>query len=233
MINERKFAGQFSNFWRSTLPNLEATTRSINLGYQRFDGGVQSCSRADRRDLISETGYRLFRHRIQQPELDEYERFSAALYDVAEFFRREVPDVDLLQFDLSLSERQECSEICNWLVRFTQYSHSSSLVEFPRFRGHGLIGGCEGDFIIAKSLFEIKYVDRPFRSVDLRQILVYSFLWFRERGYELDLLYLVNPFTGCYFLSSPADLIFSAAGISSVEFYGLISYALSSGEISR
>ncbi len=233
MINERKFASQFSNFWRSTLPNLEATTRSFNLGYERFDGGVPSSSRADRRDLVSETGYRLFRLQVERPEMNELGRFEAALREVADFFQREIPDVGIMQFDLSASERLECTEISKWLARFVRSRCGGGTVEFPSFRGHGMLARCEGDFLVEGNLFEIKYVDRPFRSIDIRQVLIYCFLWFRERGSEVKQFYLVNPFTGCYFVSSPAEVIYSSAGMSSIEFYGLMSYALSSGEISR
>lgn len=233
MINERKFASQFSNFWRSTLPNLEATTRSINLGYQRFGAGVTPGSRPDRRDLVSETGYRLFRICNERSEIKEIEALDFAVSEAFSFFRRELPDVHSGSLVLDADERLECISIRNWIAAFVRGTFPGKDVTYPSFRGHGLLSGCEGDMVVDDCIVEIKYVDRPFRSADLRQVLAYCFLKYQETKLDFKRLCLVNPFSGCYFISPPSDVIYSASGITTVEFYEQMSYALSSGEISR
>lgn len=234
MINERKFSSHFSNFWRTCLPNLEAVTRSINLGYERTFYHVSKHSTADRRDIISETGYRLLCLRIANPIKTFPELLPSAETEVIDFFRSNALDSDKQAQPLNEAETLECLSLAAWLLRFVKERAAAEPIIVPQFRGHGALHACNGDVRAGARLFEIKYVDRLFRSSDLKQVLAYCALeYFEKRTFGFSSVFLVNPFQGIYFETSPAELIYSASGRSELDFYEILSYLVSSGEISR
>ena len=234
MINERKLASHFSNFWRSCLPNLEAVTRSINLGYERADNAISSKSKPERRDLISETGYRLLQLRISNPSATPHAFLVPAEKAAVAFFQGNQLDGGRDLAPLNESELTECMELADWMVRFLKTNVEDGVVRVPSFRGHGILHGCQGDLAVGQTLIEVKYVDRLFRSTDFRQILAYCSLeYFQSPGATFSEIIIVNPYLGIFFSVSPAELIYSSSGRAEADFYEYFSYILSSGEISR
>lgn len=234
MISERAFCANFSTFWRETLPNLEAVVRGVNLGYERFREPLISRVAAERRDLISETTYRVFFKAAQHSETVTRSLIDEAGTEAFAYLRTRVTHLWNDVFYLSDSEYLEISEAYEAIrSHFRWNMFNPSKIMRPAFRGHGIVSNCEGDFSTGDSLHEMKYVDRSYRGNDLKQLLVYSALQFFETGDEFETLFLFNPFYGTSFKTSVQDIVFSAAGISSIEFYNRVSYALSSGEISH
>ncbi len=77
----------------------------------------------------------------------------------------------------------------------------------PRLEGLGILMSCHPDIIQGKQLIEVKMSRYPFRSQDLRQLIIYAMLaWFQ--GIELDFLTLINPRLGVSWQFSNENLAF-------------------------
>ncbi|MET2829972.1 hypothetical protein [Mesorhizobium shangrilense] len=234
MISEKTFANQFSNFWRETLPNLEPVTRSVNLGYSRISDPVRSRNAASRRDLISESGRRLFFKIWEKPGSERAILLEEALLEAAKYLSDGSVEGEYGEFYCDDSEDIEINRLADWLTRyFDRPASSPARIRIPQFKGHGLISSCSGDFEDDDCLIEMKYVSRNFRSHDIRQVIVYSALKYFEDGARFRELRLINPFLGIEFVTNVDELIYSASGVNSLQFFQRLSYAVSSGEISH
>ncbi|MHB0773167.1 TNF domain-containing protein [Bradyrhizobium sp. 5.13L] len=103
----------------------------------------------------------------------------------------------------------------------------------PSFPGCGMIDAGKGDLIYSKALFEIKAGDRLFRSVDVRQLIIYSALNFVSNRFQIDSLGLFNPRVGISATISVDDLCTEISGKKSGDLFFDIVAAVSSGDISR
>ena len=234
MISEKMFANQFSNFWRETLPNLEPVTRSVNLGYNRISDPVRSRNSAGMRDLISESGRRLFFKIWEKPGSERNALLEESLREASKYLGDGVDESEQDEVYYDYNEEMEINRLADWLARyFDRPSLSAARIRIPKFKGHGLISSCSGDFEDDGCLIEMKYVSRNFRSHDIRQLIVYSALRYFEDGTKFRELKLINPFLGINFVTNVDELIYSASGVNSLEFFQRLSYAVSSGEISH
>lgn len=225
MISERAFAAHFSTFWRATLPNLEAVLRTLNLAAEREFTPLRSNTQAGRRDIISETGFRLFglqlEGREQHPSIVN-EAFDGATTFLGGDFT-----------ELASAEITEAKDLARRLLIYARQFGSKDVTFLPFFPGHGMISPCYGDVAAGSCLIEIKYVDRSFRSTDLRQLLCYCALRHFSANDDFSDVSLFNPFRGVSITVGVGELISGASGRSEEEFYQEFSYVLSSGEISR
>lgn len=234
MISEKTFANQFSNFWRETLPNLEPVTRSVNLGYSRISDPVRSRNVASRRDLISESGRRLFFKIWEKPESERTTLLDESFREASKYLGDGDVEGGHDEIYYDDNEDLEVNRLADWLTRYFHRPDSSpKRVRIPQFKGHGFISSCSGDFEDDGSLIEMKYVSRNFRSHDIRQLIIYSALRYFEDETKFMELKLINPFLGIEFVTDVDELIYSASGVSSLEFFQRLSYAVSSGEISH
>lgn len=224
MISEHAFCARFSSFWRDTLPNLEAVLRATNLGYQRFAPPLRPKSLPGRRDVVGETGFRLYGLSVldtRSPEelVGEAEDLALAFFD---WDRRQLDN----------DEQAEALEICRRLSVYA--NENGSLSDFmPAFAGHGMMTSCQGDLVVGGDLVEVKYVDRWFRSTDLRQLLCYSALRYFDSKSTFQRVALVNPLRGTCSSIDLGQLVEAASGRSVGEFFQAFSYVLASGEVSR
>lgn len=233
MISERDFSFHFSSFWRSSLPNLEAVVRSINLSYHRIDDDVTHKSDPSERDIVSESGYQLFCFALNDG-ISSAEDYLFAAVRRAELFiygANSISDIELNSFVDRNSK--EIIDLANRIVRFCHSRSADSIFSAPvPISGHSLIVDCNADLMVENDLVEIKYVDRNFRSVDLRQCLVYTSLNYLKTGNSFDKLVLFNPLRGIYSELTYEEVIRGAGGVSLVDFVYEFSFAASSGQIS-
>lgn len=234
MISERLFASQFSNFWRSALPNLEAVTRSVNLAYNRISGPASSTSSPSRRDLISEAGYFLFFESVRQPEESAEVLRSRAVASALDFLKGNILEFTTERDELSAPEADEVDRLARWLRHyFSGLGVPLEKISIPFYRGHGIIQSCNGDFEFSDTLVEMKYVDRQFRSHDLRQVITYSALRYYEGKQAYKAITILNPLLGIEFTTNIDELVYGASGSDVPEFFQRLSYTISSGEVSH
>ena len=222
MISEKSFSIHFSNFWRAALPNLESVVRTLNLAAEREFRPLVPKSLPRRRDMISETGFRLFgQHVAGHPQSPEMAFHEAETY----IGSRAAPLNDI--------ELAECIAIADRLAVYVRRIGTKSVTFLPLHRGHGMMAPCAGDIAVDERIVEVKYVDRSFRSTDVRQVLCYCALSHFSNEEKYLYMSLFNPLRGTGISISVEELIDSASGRSAEEFYQEFSYALGSGEISR
>jgi hypothetical protein len=116
---------------------------------------------------------------------------------------------------------------------FAHASRQTAIEVEPKFPGCGIIDTCFGDVRCGEALYEIKAGDRNFRSVDIRQLLVYAALGKSAGLAPLRQLGLFNPRTGLSFCMNLDDLCLEVSGISSEELLAELIRVFSSGETSR
>ena len=115
---------------------------------------------------------------------------------------------------------------------FFERELATELVYQPTFRGCGIISDSFGDIIAGRTLYEIKTGDRPYRSVDLRQTLVYAALNYAARAYTITHLAILNPRLGTYLCFEVDNLTDQLAGKSSPQLFGDIIHFISADTIS-
>ena len=76
--------------------------------------------------------------------------------------------------DIDHNEAAEIDDLAKWLYGYfgrVGEKNWKERIVVPTFKGHGIIAPCSGDFEVDNNLIEMKYVDRGFRSHDLRQVI--------------------------------------------------------------
>jgi hypothetical protein len=132
---------------------------------------------------------------------------------------------------LSDEENREVAEISSSLSRF--FNASKPLIPRPIFAGCGYVDASEGDAIFGSTLFEVKTVERPVRSSDIRQTITYAALNAASNQFDIQNVGLFNPRRGLYCDIGIEHVCSEISGRPAQELLAIIIQAISSGEISR
>ena len=231
MIDVSSFSAYHGAFWADHTPTSEHFVRRINLEYtERWSRPVHKPSQPIRAALVAELAFSRSCARIDDVPEEQIERFAHE-----ETIRRLLPlteDPNSLYDAISAVEEEQVFELESSLRSFLN-ARKSVTVTRPVFHGCGYIDSSEGDILSGSCLFEVKAVDRPFRSADVRQLISYCALNHSSRQYSLDTMGLFNPRRGIYFEAPIDDVSREISGQSSQELFDNIVYAISSGDISR
>lgn len=235
MISEKEFSTHYGSFWRSTLPNLESVTRSLNLNTITEWDQINSNNDPNRRDIIAETAFTLASKKFSSSKemmelLSEAE--SLAINNLYLLMRRKnIHDIP----KLDSNERNEVLESALRMLRFAhilQREHGGVCFR-PQYFGHGFLHACEGDLTCRNNIYEFKYVSRNFRSADFKQALIYTTLyWFKTQTIYKN-IWLINPFRGVVVSVPTAELVSASGGGSFQDFCRGFSQFVSAGDISR
>lgn len=114
----------------------------------------------------------------------------------------------------------EARVLAQRLVQFFERAIKSTLVGFPAFPGCGWVDDCAGDIFGSGTLFEVKAGERLFRSIDLRQILIYGALDFAGKTYGVINVCLVNPRMGVFWHESLDNFVRILLGDLQLKFLG-------------
>lgn len=199
MISAERFAQVSGSYWRSLFPKLENFVRFSNGGTSQFTDPVKFTSEANRHIVLSETAFVLWLWHLAGQEQDFDLAFEAAsarlsvVWDQGDFSAR-----------LEDSERADVAAIRGNMVAIEGWAGLKDIVGEPTLPGCGVISGGSPDFFgalpgISRGLAvvgEFKTVDRSFRSVDYRQLVVYLVLHWASTRELLDVLWLANPLRG-------------------------------------
>jgi hypothetical protein len=135
---------------------------------------------------------------------------------------------------LSDEELLDIEEQRNRLIRMFSFDRpAGALIIEPLFPGCGIIDACKGDLIFSNILFEVKAGERLFRSIDVRQLIMYSALNYVSKRFKIERVGLFNPRIGISATISIDDLSSEICGKQSAELFSEIVSAISSGEMSR
>lgn len=239
MISEVTFAHDFSSFWRTTTPNMEGFVRRQNNGaYDRDYEPMNARTASNRRSFVNEIAFEMFCNAINGRQRGKTKRplndhLQVAVEMVRTAAGRLTRDGDY-DTDLSVDEIEDVREqVTRLMQRLSPAGSGETIVLNPAFLGCGFIDSCQGDVLVGSTLFEIKAGDRPFRSIDVRQLLTYLALNYTRQSYVIRSVGLVNPRVGISTEIEVGELCFQVSGRDYAGLLGAIIYAISSGEISR
>lgn len=231
MIDASSFATFHNAFWADVAPTSEHFVRHVNLAYtERWSAPLRKPKRPIRAALVAELAFSRLCAKVN--------KVDNSIIDVIayeETIRRLLPLIENptdLKKPLTAIEAKEVDRLENELFSFFN-SRPSQLLTRPEFTGCGYIDMSEGDILSGTCLFEIKAVDRPTRSVDIRQLMTYCALNHFSEQYCVDSIGVFNPRRGTYFSLPIDDVAQEIAGRSPQELFDSIIYAVSSGDISR
>lgn len=233
MIDAVKFSTAFTAFWNMATPTCEHFVRKLNLNlYEREDIEMSGSSKTDRA-YIAEYGFALFVER-RWPSIAGSTKSAQELVAKEEARKRIEPlrGKDAIPENLSEEQDAESKQIARRLGAFFS-SRGSNTTARPIFPGCGLIDHSEADVLSDLTLYEVKTVERGFRSNDIRQLITYCALNNLAGKHEVEKIGLFNPRKGISF-ELEIDLVArEISGKSANDLFEDIHQAISSGGISR
>ena len=237
MIDAAQFARSYASTWAVLTPMSEEFVRHVNgVWCKRIFPAVRSRRvLQSRRAFINEVAFRIFSREAQggqtarslfvgeKEATDELQRLMlderwARFGDVAGF---------------NVYERHEITALLYRLRAFFQRDKGDALQLNPAFPGCGIIDKSYGDVIKGKALYEVKAGGRFFRSIDLRQLLVYSALNKEASAYAITDIGMFNPRVGIYYQAQLAEVCYELSGRSEEELLSDIIERTSTSDISR
>lgn len=230
MIDASSFATHHNAFWSEHTPTSEHFVRRLNLEWsERWCPPISKPPEKIRAALVSEVSFAKFCQRVvDEKNADEKKASEEAIARL----RPLVDDPSSLADPMSLAETAESEKILACLRGYFA-SRKEKIIVRPIFDGCGYVDSSEGDILSGSSLFEVKTVDRPFRSIDVRQLITYGALNHLSRQYEIEKLAIFNPRRGVYFEMATDEICYEVSGQSRQVLFDAIIHAISSGDISR
>jgi len=237
LISETTFSQGYSSTWKLLAPATDLFVRKVNsMLREREFAPLVSTVAPERRGFVNETAFEFFRIRrvmfnAIRPRAELMSMAAeAAKTTIARIERIEpasIPNPGGEEEDdiLAIAERLQ--------LFFSRESKGQSFQVQPKFPGCGIVDTCFGDVRFGDTLYEVKAGDRSFRSMDLRQLLVYAALSKSARMAPLRHVGLLNPRTGMSFSSGLDELCFEVSGTRSEELLAEIVRVISSGDTSR
>ncbi len=181
--------------------------RARNRQLGRFAPPLKSKLAADRRGAVNELGFRLFAASLAEDASADALPASTVgqcVEDTLVFVIGAQVGGNRAGLTMDDADVEEATVLGKRLFLFFHEVNARNLAPFPVFRGCGWVDECVGDVLSDEALFEVKAGGRNFRSIDLRQVLVYCALNFASRAYDIPRICLVNPRMGV-FLDEPVD----------------------------
>lgn len=235
MIDASTFAISFNAFWHAYTPTCEHFVRRLNLGeLDRFHPPMTQIAKTTRRAVIAEYAFSLFveRRKYLASTPTEVETQNGVAW--AETIRRLAPySRQGLDVESQLNDQEilEVTEIANSLGLF--FNSEKPIVLRPVFAGCGYVDASEADVIFGSTLYEVKTVERPVRSSDIRQTITYAALNAASSQFDLRGVGLFNPRRGQFCDIEIEHVCSEISGRPAQELLSIIIQVLSSGEISR
>lgn len=214
---------------------MEDFVRRWNIdGVVRDWPPIPSISIPERRGILNEAGFRMFRYLHAYPPSSYSSAVQLAIDSAIETASIYVLGKDKKEsfFPVSDSERREVLVLGARTAHYFSQFGTGAVIS-PSYKGSGIINSCSGDVEVGEDcLFEIKSGDRAFRSIDYRQLLVYSALRFAEVGKGYGNLGVLNPRTGMSIMVDSETIAREVSGQSSTVLYQSLVESFSAHSIS-
>lgn len=231
MIDASTFAARHNAFWAEHTPTSEHFVRRLNLQHiERWNKPLNKPKGQIRSAFVAELAFSCFCAEIAGGR--EHEILEMSLKETKTRLRPIIDDPATLEEPLSETETAQMLKIKANLLSFFR-SRNPKILTRPVFNGCGYIDTSEGDVLNNSYLFEIKAVERPFRSVDLRQLITYCALNHLSHQFEIEGIGVFNPRRGVYFVKHIDEISYEVAGQPAQDLFDNIVHAISSGDISR
>jgi hypothetical protein len=238
LISETAFAQDHSSAWRSLAPTTDLFIRRVNLQLcNREFPPLLSSTMPSRRAFINEMAFVSFAQVASGEGRGWYfEEWPST--EVVDSARKTISRLENLPpLSIEMPNKDEAEDWRNQFQRlvhfFRRIAEGKVLVPAPKFVGCGIIDTCFGDVLFGRTLYEVKAGQRPFRSVDIRQLLLYAALNKAESERQLEHVGLFNPRTGLSFSIGLDELCWEVAGSPSQDLLTELIRLISSGDVSR
>ena len=217
MISERDISEKFSAIWKQHFPLLTPNfIRVFNDTQITAINSKQIIAVEDvRYDLVSEAAFNLseFAFLKNITPLNAFAEIEKSKFieDTARIIWK---SGNYSENDLSISEieKQEIISIADNTLEFIEKLGGQDVLFKPKLKGYSFIPNLYADIAIGDSLFEIKTVNRNFKSSDLKQLFIYIAL--RQVSGEENWKFagLYNPRKGVYSRFNIKILIYNLTG---------------------
>lgn len=231
MIDASSFATHHNAFWADHTPTSEHFVRRLNLEHtERSSPPIDKPEEPIRAAFVSEFAFA--RLCGLADGIDSGELNATAMAETKKRLLPLLDDPATLDAPLTEAEKDQVRQLEKSLTGFFKH-RGLALQTRPVFQGCGYIDASEGDVISGPCLFEIKAVDRPFRSNDIRQLVTYCALNHASGQYELDSMGVFNPRRGLGFAMNFDEICREISGKTAQELFDGVVHGISSGDISR
>jgi hypothetical protein len=215
LITEKRFILSHSSFWAMLLPMENEWIRFMNARARSYTLAIEDDANLAVRGIVNELGCLLYAEciatgvdvdELEMPTVEEsLNKAWLHVRDMRAYMRQiEMPR-------LSESAITESRLVCKNIQLFFESWTSSSPTAYSVFPGCGWLSACTSDFIVDGTLIEVKAGGRKFRSIDLRQLLVYGALNFAAKQIDISSICLLNPRRGVF---AHTDLEVAATALS-------------------
>ncbi len=236
MIPLKTFVEGFTSFWRAQVPRSEEFVRRMNLSYERISPPIAANGPSERRSVVNEMSTRMFQALVKRQidrSLPDHSYLTRLEQQCKEKISRLAGGRGQVAHNLSEGEQSEAHTLALVLYDyFLADLRRRDCVLDPPLKGCGLIDACEADVFARHTLYEIKAGDRGFRSIELRQLLVYCALNYASGQYAIEKVGVVNPRQGIEFNYPIDDLAIEVAGKTSAQLFQVVIGYLTAGGVS-
>jgi len=217
MISERDISEKFSAIWKQNFPLL--TPNFIRVFNDTQITGINTTQvialEEVRYDLVSEAAFNLSEFAFLN-KLTPIEAFTEdeQIRIIQETARSIWKSGNYSENDLTISdtEKQEIISIADNTLEFIEKLGGQDVLFKPRLKGYSFIPDLCADLSIGDSLFEIKTVNRNFKSSDLKQLFIYIALRQVSDKENWKFAGLYNPRKGVYCKFNIKTLIYNLTG---------------------
>ena len=238
MISARDFADTYTSFWQIATPTSETLIREANRVREHFAAPIETLTNPQTHSFVADVAFEMLRETYSplQRSLLQPRRARARIKEIAQH-RYAICAQSGSTWAVDVSNRtwvlSEAEALANRMADFFfEREVAVELLYQPRFRGCGIISDSFGDVIAGNTLYEVKTGDRPYRSVDLRQALVYAALNHAARDFTITHLALLNPRLGTFLKFDLESVTDQLAGKAAAELFGDIVHFISADTIS-
>jgi hypothetical protein len=235
VISEHQFSIHYTSIWKSITPLADGFWTIENLMTDRIAPPLQPKAPKGMRAVINETAFRTFcsLHASEKP-ISRGEVLTALdekIHESISYVGRFSSAPKLVPQDINDECRREAGTLVLRLLHYFPGRDATTLR--PTFSGCGIISACEGDVIQGSCLYEIKAGNRPFRVVDLRQLLTYSALAYANGTLSFTDIGLFNPRTGVAWRKSLEDVSHALSGLRLHDTLSTLVEQFSGASVSR
>lgn len=217
MITERDIAEKFSIIWKQHFPLLTPSFMRVFNEAKIFNINAPiPINENVRNDIVSEIAFNILEKiTIEKTKVEVFINDENKLKKIIEVTAKAIwksgnySENDLILNDYELNE---IKRICNNTIEFIEKLKKSELQFKPEFKGYSFIPDLIGDLSIDDTLFEIKMVNRNFKSSDLKQLFIYLALQQVSTGQNWKSAGLYNPRKGTYCIFNVKSLIYNLTG---------------------
>lgn len=218
MISERDISEKFSAIWKQNLPLMTPNYMRVfnEAQVKRINKKSIPSGKDIRYDIVAEISFNLSELAVMEKKpveklITDTKRFKKIISETAKSIWK---SGNYTKKDLKLEELElkEISAICNNTLEFIGLIKKNSVEFKPKLKGYNFIPDLTADLSIDDTLYEIKTVNRNFKSSDIKQLFIYLALRQVSEGVNWKYAGLYNPRKGTYCKFNVKSIIYSLSG---------------------